>query len=292
MLLAPLCMAARGSFTMWQIPTHTDNIGNSFVFLTDGGSVIVMDGGMNEEAPYLRGFLEALGQKVDLWIVSHPHVDHVGALTEILEKPMGLTISRVLHSRFSESLVRSEQPYDEYALSFYRALDASGIEVTDVRTPGYEVSVDGVKFTCLSVTNEELRTNPYNNSSMIMRVDDGRRSLVFLGDAGVECGDKVLSSPQRPLLDCDWLQVAHHGQQGCSEAFYKAVKFKACLWCCPSWVWLNNQGLGPGTGNLKTAETRRWMDDMGIKEHHVTCLNGLWRLPSAGEKKKGRSRTE
>ena len=37
--------AKGGSFTLWQIPSHRNNIGNSYVFLTKGGKVIVMDGG-------------------------------------------------------------------------------------------------------------------------------------------------------------------------------------------------------------------------------------------------------
>ena len=32
----------------------------------------VMDGGVKEETPYLRGFLAALGNQVDVWFVSHP----------------------------------------------------------------------------------------------------------------------------------------------------------------------------------------------------------------------------
>ncbi|MBQ6086315.1 MAG: twin-arginine translocation signal domain-containing protein [Bacteroidaceae bacterium] len=46
---APMPVSAkstRGSgFTMWQIPSHRNTIGNSYVFRTKGGKVIVMDGG-------------------------------------------------------------------------------------------------------------------------------------------------------------------------------------------------------------------------------------------------------
>lgn len=113
---------------------------------------------------------------------------------------------------------------------------------------------------------------------MIMKVWDDDKSIVFLGDAGVECGDKVLNGPFRKDLDCDYLQVAHHGQQGCSEEFYKSIKFKKCLWSNALWIWNNDQGKGPGTGNLKTAETRKWMDEIGIKEHHVNSLEGVFKL--------------
>ncbi len=274
----PILVSAKSGFTLWQVPSQVNTIGNSYVFQTDKGRVVVMDGGMKEETSFLRGFLAALGNEVEAWIVSHPHNDHVGALTEILKEPKDLKIKKVYHSRFSDDLLKCEEPYDKYAYDFYESLDASGIEVVNLTEPGLTDKIDGLNFKVLGVTNEEIRTNPYNNSCMIIRVWDKKKSIVFLGDAGVECGDKVLNGPYRKDLNCDYLQVSHHGQQGCSEEFYKTIKFKVCLWPTPLWVWNNDQGKGTNTGTLTTFETRRWMDEIGIKEHHVSCLEGLYKL--------------
>lgn len=273
-----ISVAAQSGFTMWQIPSHVNTIGNSYVFRTDKGKVIVMDGGTKDETLFLKGFIAALGNEVEAWIVSHPHDDHVGALTAILENPQGMKIHKIYHSRFSTDLLNAEADAAKSTMEFYNALDTSHIKVINLTKPGLTVKIDGLNFKILSVTNEELRINPYNNSSMIVRVWDKRKSIVFLGDAGVECGNKVLNSPYRKDLDCDYLQVAHHGQQGCSEQFYKTIHFKACLWSTPSWVWNNDQGKGTNTGNLKTFETRRWMDEIGIKEHHITWRDGLFML--------------
>ena len=284
--ILPIDLSAKSSgksgFTLWQIPSQVDTIGNSYVFQTDKGRLVVMDGGMNEEAPFLRGFLSALGCEVEAWFISHPHNDHMGALTEILKKPGDLKIKKIYHSRFSESLIDREEPYNIYAREFYAELDKldpTVTEVIDLKEPGLELKIDGMNLKILGVTNEELAyTNPYNNSSMIIRVWDRAKSIVFLGDAGIECGDKVLNSAYRNDLDCDYLQMAHHGQQGCSEDFYKTIKFRACLWPTPTWVWNNDAGGGINTAHLKTFDTRRWMDEIGITEHHVSCLEGLYRL--------------
>ena len=191
-------------------------------------------------------------------------------------------IKKIYHSRFSESLIDREEPYNIYAREFYAELDKldpTVTEVIDLKEPGLELKIDGMNLKILGVTNEELAyTNPYNNSSMIIRVWDRAKSIVFLGDAGIECGDKVLNSAYRNDLDCDYLQMAHHGQQGCSEDFYKTIKFRACLWPTPTWVWNNDAGGGINTAHLKTFDTRRWMDEIGITEHHVSCLEGLYRL--------------
>ena len=49
----------QSGFTMWQLPMQVGNIGNSYVFRTAGGKVIVFDGGWPAEQLYLRGSMPA-----------------------------------------------------------------------------------------------------------------------------------------------------------------------------------------------------------------------------------------
>ena len=264
-------------FTMWQIPSHQNTIGNSYVFRTRGGKVIVMDGGFPAEAFTLRGFLGALGNEVEAWFISHPHDDHMGALRDILRDPQDLKIRHIYHSKVTDAVIDAEPTEAQKCREFYALLEHSDIPVTDIQQPGHTYAFDDMQLKILSVATG-LTVNPYNNNSMIMRVWDKRKSLVFLGDAGVECGDLCLKSPYGADLDCEYLQMAHHGQNGCSEEFYRSIRFRACLWPTPMWVWNNDTGHGFNTAHLKTCETRLWMDRIGIKEHHVSVRDGLWKL--------------
>lgn len=269
----------RGSgFTMWQIPSHRNTIGNSYVFRTSGGKVIVMDGGFPEEEFTMRGFLGALGNEVEAWFISHPHDDHMGALWEILKQgTQDLHIKAIYHSKLIDKVIDAESTEAEKTRDLYERLSKCDAKVIDIQQPGDIYDFDGMRLKILSVAND-FTINPYNNSSMIMRVWDKRKSIVFLGDAGVECGKKILETPYKADLDCDYLQMAHHGQNGCDEDFYRSIKFHACLWPTPLWVWNNDQGKGFNTGNLNTIKTRTWMDQLQIKEHHVSCVEGLFRL--------------
>lgn len=271
-------LRGRSSFTLWQIPSHADTIGNSYVFRTRKGRLIVMDGGMPAEGMFLRGFLGAMGGEVEAWFISHPHDDHMGALCEILKDRQELRIRHIYHSRIAEEVIKGEPQCEAACRQFYHLLDTvQDITVTDIQEPGGTYCWDGMNLQVLGVANP-FTTNPYNNSSMIMRVWDKRKAITFLGDAGIECGDKVLKGPYGDRLDCDYLQMAHHGQNGCSEEFYRSIRFRACLWSTPTWVWNNDQGKGFNTGILKTCDTRLWMDRLGIREHHVTCTEGTWQL--------------
>lgn len=266
---------AKGHFSLTQLASVTDTIGNSYILKTSKGSVIVMDGGKKTEVDKFRKHIEEAGNKVKAWFISHPHSDHHGVLNEILKNPKGMEIETIYHSRFPKDLINSEpSTRDAYEL-YGRLSDIKDINVVDLHRTGKVIDIDGVKITVLGVTNPEITTNPYNNSSLILRVEDDSKSVVFLGDAGKECGDKVLAAYPE-LLNCDYLQVAHHGQSGCDERFYKTIKFKACLWPTPSWVW--DPSKRPDLTFLNTMDTRRWMDEIGITEHHVTCLEGDFTL--------------
>ena len=263
-------VAAKNSFTLWQLPSQINTIGNSYIILTRNGKVVVMDGGVKEETPFLRGFLAALGNEVEAWFVSHPHPDHIGALTEVLLSPQGIVIKKVYHSAYSPAFRNSEPDYAASANAYYEALDASGVSTVNYSQPGAQVVIDGVNFKILTVTDETIRVNPYNNSSMVIRVWDKKKSMLFLGDLGLEAGDLLLNSPYRKDLDCDYMQMAHHGQQGVSKEFYRTVKFSACLWPTPSWVYNNDIGDGFNTYILKTVEVREWMKELGITKHFIS----------------------
>jgi beta-lactamase superfamily II metal-dependent hydrolase len=264
-------------FTLWQLPSQVNTIGNSYVFKMNDGKIVVMDGGVKEEAPYLRGFLAALGNNVEYWFVSHPHPDHIGALNEILLKPAGIIINNICLSEYSASLCELESDYKSAAVTFYKNLHSSGIHIINITKPGAEFKVNKTVIKILGVTNEEIKDNPYNNSSMVIKVFDDKKSVLFLADLGKEGGDKLLNGQFGDELNCDYLQMAHHGQNGVRDSFYKTIKFTACLWPTPLWLYNNDIGKGYNTAQFETVKTRELMNSIGIREHFVSCM-GLYKI--------------
>jgi beta-lactamase superfamily II metal-dependent hydrolase len=273
-----IAQASKSDFVLWQLPSQINTIGNSYVFRMSNGKVVVMDGGVKDETPYLRGFLAALGNEVEAWFISHPHDDHMGALNEILKDPRDIKIKCIYHSELPEDYY-SQYEKDSYTRTkaFYENLKKSGIAVVNFTKPGTVIQIGNTSFKILSVRNPEITVNPYNNQSMVIRVWDRKKSMLFLGDLGIEGGDKLLNGPYRKDLNCDYLQMAHHGQNGVSKDFYRSIKFKACLWPSPSWVYNNDAGKGYNTHTFQTVEIRNLMDELGIKKHYVSW-KGLCRI--------------
>ena len=266
------------TFTLWQLPNQTTTQIMSYVIKTAHGKVIVVDGGMAGDAPYLVEFLKGVGGNVEAWFITHPHDDHFNALIEILKQPAPLTIGSIYGSMPDTAWIGQwgdEGEKKSYEV-FVQTLAGAGRNIEEL-TLGQTMDIDGIHIEILGVRNPELTKNAINNSSVVMRMADAKKSVLFLGDLGLEGGEKLLKSEDAGRLSSDYVQMAHHGQNGVSEAFYQQIHPAYCLWPTPKWLWENDNGGGPGSGPWRTLEVRAWMDKMPIQKHYV-MFEGICRI--------------
>ncbi|MCE5323891.1 MBL fold metallo-hydrolase [bacterium] len=265
-------------FTLWQLPEQTRSQMMSYVIKTPNGKVIVIDGGMTGDAPYLRKFLKNLGDKVDIWFLTHPHLDHVNAFIDILKKPDGLKIGCICASLPTEEWMKKYDAQNAGTLvNLNKALRETGRSTVELSC-GQKFILDGVNIQVLGIKNPEILTGTVNNSSIVLRVWDSTKSVLFLGDTGFEAGKKLLKSEYASCLHADYVQMAHHGQDGAGEDVYKAIKPSYCLWPTPIWLWNVDNGGGIGSGPWKTLETRKWIKELAVKDNYVTGVDGLVKI--------------
>ena len=86
-----------------------------------------------------------------------------------------------------------------------------------------------------------------------------------------------MKTPYAKRLASDYVQMAHHGQNGVDKDFYKAVAAKYALWPTPRWLWDVDSGKGKGSGPWKTLEVRAWMKELGIEKNYVSA-DGLYKF--------------
>lgn len=151
-------------------------------------------------------------------------------------------------------------------------LTESGVEIIKPKI-GDVYEIDGAAFEILytpDTPNPEFTENAINNSSTVIKMEAKGQSILFLGDLGVEAGNKLLYTCKSEKLTSDFVQMAHHGQQGVTREFYAMVSPKVCLWCTPLWLWNNDAGNGYNTHSWQTVTVRQWMEEMGVKHHFVS----------------------
>jgi beta-lactamase superfamily II metal-dependent hydrolase len=255
-------------FTLWQLPSQSGAQMNSYVIQTYNGSVMVIDGGYDNDAAYLKSFLSNLGNHVDMWFISHRHRDHVEALTTILNNPGSLTIGTIYGSMPTLSWLQTHDTnaYNE-TVSLNSALSAAGKTVTEVSL-GQMIYLDGVATKILSIKNPELTAVGDNDQSMVMKVWDNNKSVMFLGDLYIYGGNKLLNTWGSAELNSDYVQMAHHGQQGVNYNVYEAISPTYCLWPTPSWLW----------DWETTQEVYGWMQSLGVQGHYF-MFSGLQTIP-------------
>jgi hypothetical protein len=177
----------------------------------------------------------------------------------------------------------AEEKEPQTLANFKKAAQAAHKEITELEL-GQVLKIDGITIEILGIKNPEIVENGVNNSSVVMRVWDHYKSVLFPGDLGVEGGEKLLHSKYKDRLKSDYVQMAHHGQNGVDKAFYQVVAPKYCLWPTPKWLWDNDMGGGKGTGPWVTQEVKSWMDELGVKKNYFQ-FDGLQTIrcfPSQG----------
>jgi hypothetical protein len=99
-----------------------------------------------------------------------------------------------------------------------------------------------------------------NDTGAVLRVHYPNRDVLFLADIEPAAARELMELYTPEQLQCDIVQLAHHGQSGAHREFYEIVLPKIALYTAPDWLWTNNNGSGP----FKTLQTRQWMRELGV----------------------------
>ena len=111
-----------------------------FVFLTDGGQAIVVDGGRPADMPHL---FELVGdRKIAAWILTHPHLDHISGFNDLIANGFDLNRIETVYYNFpSVAFVEQCEPQYTDRADFEAILPKLGAKAVVVQ-PGMQVQVD------------------------------------------------------------------------------------------------------------------------------------------------------
>jgi len=232
--------------------------GDSILIISPTGKSVLIDAG---DAGKGKVVLDALKrykvERLDYFIATHPHPDHLGAADEVMN---GIKVANVIDNGVDLSTPAPEsakgkgrgkakaaptpQPakksktktvnsfFDEYAA----ALKQSGAQYEKAE-PGKKYDLGGGAFlTVLGPTEpffakEQMKTggNDTNANSIVLRLDYGDFSMLLMGDAETQTEERLLGKPDLDL-EAKVIKVAHHGSKyATSENFIKRVRPEAAI---------------------------------------------------------------
>ena len=240
-----------------------------YIIKTKNGKIIAIDGGRPEDTDNFKNFIYKNGGKVDYWFLTHNHNDHASVLVNVINDS-NIEIGTIYASlNDKEWYMENEWGRQDFSIELIDTLNKENIKNKVVAPKLNEkFIIDDIKVEILGIRNPEITENPGNEQSMVVKFDTGKTTLLILGDTGEKSSQKLLEN-QKNKLKSDIVQMAHHGQAGATKELYQAIKPRICLWPTPEWLWNNDSGEGYNSGSWKTLETRKWMEELEVKENYI-----------------------
>lgn len=185
-----------------------------WVLFDAGGAWRGGDAGKSTVIPYIG----RRGGVLDMFVLSHPHTDHVGGAANVL---------RALHPA-----TYIDAGFPGSASSYRESLDAARLGHVQWKRahPGDSISIDGVSITFLAPDSTWTASlNDPNLASVVSLVRIGDIRILLMGDAE-RPEEEWLLAHESPLLHADILKVGHHGSKtSSSDAFLNAVNPRLAL---------------------------------------------------------------
>lgn len=187
------------------------------------GINILIDGGESENSGKIVRYLKDNGiEKLDCYILTHPHSDHIGVAPYILEE---IPCDKVFTTYFSEFNIPTTSLYENTLDAIYK----SGAEPILVEA-GDSFTFGELKIDIVAPINE---SEDYNDMSIVCKATYKDASVLFTGDSTKKVESQILD--EKLNVDADILKAAHHGSStSSSEDFIDAVSPEFVIIPCGS----------------------------------------------------------
>jgi competence protein ComEC len=210
--LIPLIVLAPGATQTLAIHMIDVGQGDAIAIQSPRGHWLLVDAGpasdrfnagKSQVVPFL---LRHQASRVSAVILSHPHLDHFGGLAAVSER---IRIGAII----DPGMAVTSAEYD----SMLAAAERTRLRWLRAHT-GSTIDFDGASIQFLAPDTVPLDARAdANEYSLVMRIDYGEFSALFLGDLPA-AQEKDLVTRYGARLDVDLLKVAHHGSGGSSSA--------------------------------------------------------------------------
>ena len=177
------------------------------ILVSNKDETMLIDAGNNENGKDIVDFIKSKGiTKINYLIGTHPHADHIGGLDDVINSD--LEIANVYMPKIQTNTKTFEDVLD--------ALKNKNLKVT-APSKGDTFKIGDAN--CEVMTDSILDKDNLNLSSIVIRLQFGENSFLFMGDAETE-NEKTINWPKTNVL-----KVGHHGSNtSSSQSFLNQVK--------------------------------------------------------------------
>jgi competence protein ComEC len=190
--------------------------GDAVLIQSPGGRRVLVDGGPDPRV-LERRLAEELpwwSPRIDLVVLTHPNLDHVGGLIDLVaRRPVGAVLDPLLPAE-TDVAQRWRQAVATSGVTAIRAVEGTRIDLGD-----------GAWLEALHPPDRPLKGTPsdLDNNSIVLRLTYGRATFLLTGDVFALAEQYLIESGES--LGAVVFKAAHHGSANANtEAFLEAVQ--------------------------------------------------------------------
>jgi competence protein ComEC len=183
---------------------HFMDMGQSeCILITTDDKTMLIDAAEKGCGKRIEAYLDEQGvSKIDIFIVTHPHSDHIGSAVSVFEN---FEVGEFIMSDIEDEFLPTSLLYE----NMLEAADKEGCKVT-LAKPGMTRKLDEKTNVEILGPVDSCRGN-YNNCSIVAKLTCGSTSFLFTGDEEEEAETALLSFGAD--VSCDVYKAAHHGSK-------------------------------------------------------------------------------
>jgi beta-lactamase superfamily II metal-dependent hydrolase len=227
--------------------------GDSILVISPTGTSVLIDAG---DAGKGKVILEALKRykidKLDYFVATHPHPDHIGGADEVIKAikvvtvidngvdlstpaPSPTPVKKGAKPAPAPAKRNKVQSINSFFDEYKDAVDKSGAQHEKAEA-GKKYDLGGGAIVTVIAPTEPFFTkdqmkaggNETNANSIVLRLDYGDFSMLFMGDAEDQTEARLLSKDLN--LKASVIKIAHHGSKyATSENFLKRVQPESAI---------------------------------------------------------------
>lgn len=205
-----------------EVSVHFIDVGQGDCILIQSGNIsVLIDSGEKEYSSRVIAYLEAQNiEKLDYIIATHPHSDHIGGLSDIIEQ---FPVGKIYMSDIPKEITPTTAIYE----NLLKTVKENNLKIS---CPYFRETLDLGKSK-LELFPPRKEYDNLNNCSIVSKLTCGDTTFLFTGDAEKEAEQDLIRSGAD--LNADVLKVGHHGSDtSSSDDFLKRVNPQFCIISC------------------------------------------------------------
>ena len=222
-------------------------------------TTVVVDSGPGDHSYTTVEYIKQFTDEIDVFILTHPHEDHIGAAADIINK---IGVKTVIMPDVSTETVCFDKLLD--------AIEENNCTVKEGK-PGESFTFGEIKIDIYAPNSPSYKD--LNNCSIVAKITTDDIATLITGDAESSSESEILENFPSYVLDSHILKMGHHGSStSTTKEFFEAVSPRYAVISC-----------GEGNSYGHPHSTVLSLLELGGSELYRTDLDGTIVFDTDGE---------